>query len=111
MLLTFGQPTFKVPFNLSERCRGSERHLNNTVSANILPCVLGEARRQAAGDIQLTTSKKAESIFRVQGRKKKCIFIFKTNVYYSFLSSGLLKNMSVTILYSLPSLSLRIKNS
>lgn len=47
VLVTFGQPMFKVLFNLSERCRGSEQHLNNTVSANILPSVVGEARKQS----------------------------------------------------------------
>lgn len=68
VLLTFGQPTFKVLFNLSKHCRGSEEHLNNTVSANILPFCTGRGL-QAVNDIQLTTSKKeSESIFRVQGK-------------------------------------------
>lgn len=47
VLLTFGQPTFKALFNLSKRCRGSEQHLNNIVSANILPSVQREALRQS----------------------------------------------------------------
>lgn len=47
VLLTFGQPTFKVLFNLSKGCRGTEQHLNNIVSANVLPCVLREACRQS----------------------------------------------------------------
>lgn len=107
VLLTFAQPTFKVLFNLSKHCRGSKLHLNYTVSANILPSALRGAWRQLT--IYSCLHQKNSSLYL--GFKEKCIFIFKTNVYYSVLSSELLQNMSVTIFYSLPSVSLRIKNS
>lgn len=46
VLLTFGQPTFKVLFNLSKCCQGSEQHLNNIVAGNIFPSVQWEDWRQ-----------------------------------------------------------------
>lgn len=77
VLLTFGQPTFKVLFNLSKRCRGSKQHLNNTVSANILPSVLEEACRQST-IYGLPHQKNAESIFRVQG---KSVYLFLKQMF------------------------------
>lgn len=72
VLLTFGQPTFKVLFNLSKRCRGSERHLNNTVSASILPSVLGAACRQS-------------TIYSLLHQKKTSLYLgFKEQVYIYF---------------------------
>lgn len=63
VLLTFGQPLFKVLFNLSKRCRGSERRLNNTVSASVLPSVFNLPHQTVL------------SIFRLS--PENCIFIFK----------------------------------
>lgn len=72
VLLTFGQPTFKVLFNLSKRCRGSEQHLNNSVSANILPCVQREACRHPM-------------VYSLLHQKKLHLYLgFKENVYIYF---------------------------
>lgn len=76
VLLTFGQPTFKVLFNLSKCCQGSEQHLNNIVAANIF---LLYSERIGADDVRLSTSITTMRLYL--GFKGKSVYLFLKQMF------------------------------